>query len=198
MGPLVRHSVALVGEAPWTHRASVGLLTRVDPLAFGRCAPRSGAERAMNCAVPGGVDPLLVLRQLGTPEPLLAVPVDVNHHHRCCRRARRAGRPIRCAYGADAAGRPIRCAYGADAVVQPEPLIHGYSDTGGFGGNGDGGGIARPPLPIVCACAAAAATCSRFPSWRVYWLEGGEGARAGVRAGAPKNDSCRPTTCLHW
>ena len=32
VGPLVPDNVALVGEAPWAHRASVGLLPGVGPL----------------------------------------------------------------------------------------------------------------------------------------------------------------------
>ena len=32
MGPLVRRNVALLGEAPWAHGASVRLLPRVGPL----------------------------------------------------------------------------------------------------------------------------------------------------------------------
>ena len=90
------------------------------------CAIVLGAERAIKGGATGGVDPL-VLRQLaGTPEPLLAVPAEVNQH-----RGRRRGRARRL---------PIRC----DAVVQlPHPhwRMHGYS-----GVSGSGGGVARSPL----------------------------------------------------
>ena len=63
MGSLVPGNVALVGEPPGAHRASVGLLPCVGPLVLGcfaLAAELLGAERAIKRDCFRGVDPLVL------------------------------------------------------------------------------------------------------------------------------------------